>query len=35
VVVEGSDLLANGVPVEDADLDNPETPPATPEGRTP
>ena len=36
VVVEGSDLLANGVPVEDADLGNPETPPATrPEGPTP
>jgi multidrug efflux system membrane fusion protein len=30
VVVEGSDLLADGVTVEDADLDNPETPPAPP-----
>jgi multidrug efflux system membrane fusion protein len=35
VVVEGSDLLADGVPVEDQDLANPETPPAGPEGRTP
>jgi multidrug efflux system membrane fusion protein len=36
VVVEGSDLLANGVPVEDVDLGNPETPPApSPEVRTP
>jgi multidrug efflux system membrane fusion protein len=36
VVVEGSDLLANGVLVEDADLGNPETPPAiSPEGPTP
>jgi len=36
VVVEGSDLLANGVPVEDVDLGNPETPPAPfPEVRTP
>ncbi len=33
VVVEGSDLLADGIAVEDADLDNPETPPAAPEGR--
>jgi len=33
VVVEGSDLLADGVAVEDADLENPETPPAPPEGR--
>ena len=33
VVVEGSDLLADGVAVEDADLSNPETPPAPPEGR--
>ncbi|HLE71449.1 MAG TPA: efflux RND transporter periplasmic adaptor subunit [Vicinamibacteria bacterium] len=32
VVVEGSDLLADGVAVEDADLENPETPPAPPEG---
>jgi multidrug efflux system membrane fusion protein len=29
VVVEGSDLLANGVAVEDADRSNPETPPST------
>ncbi|MGH9323617.1 MAG: efflux RND transporter periplasmic adaptor subunit [Vicinamibacteria bacterium] len=36
VVVEGSDLLANGVPVQDADMENPETPPAPPtEGRVP
>jgi multidrug efflux system membrane fusion protein len=35
VVVEGSDLLEDGVAVEDADLGNPETPPTTPEGRTP
>jgi multidrug efflux system membrane fusion protein len=34
VVVEGSDLLANGVAVEDADRSNPETPPST-EGRSP
>jgi membrane fusion protein, multidrug efflux system len=27
VVVEGSDLLADGVPVQDADVENPETPP--------
>ena len=33
VVVEGSDLLADGIAVEDADLENPETPPAPPEGR--
>jgi multidrug efflux system membrane fusion protein len=36
VVVEGSDLLADGVPVEDQDLANPETPPpARPEETTP
>jgi multidrug efflux system membrane fusion protein len=36
VVVEGSDLLADGVSVEDQDLANPETPPtAGPEERTP
>jgi multidrug efflux system membrane fusion protein len=36
VVIEGSDLLADGVPVEDQDLANPETPPAAgPEERTP
>jgi multidrug efflux system membrane fusion protein len=35
VVVEGSDLLEDGVAVEDADLSNPETPPPPREGKTP
>jgi multidrug efflux system membrane fusion protein len=44
VVVEGSDLLADGVPVQDVDAENPETPPgpqtssppnATTQGRAP
>jgi multidrug efflux system membrane fusion protein len=35
VVVEGSDLLEDGVAVEDADLSNPETPPQPPEGKAP
>ncbi len=35
VVVEGSDLLADGVAVEDVDLSNPETPPPPREGKTP
>ncbi len=33
VVVQGSDLLADGVAVEDADMENPETPPPPPEER--
>jgi multidrug efflux system membrane fusion protein len=35
VVVEGSDLLDNGVAVEDADLSNPETPPKPQERKAP
>jgi multidrug efflux system membrane fusion protein len=35
VVVEGSDLLEDGVAVEDADLSNPEAPPQPPEGKAP
>jgi multidrug efflux system membrane fusion protein len=35
VVVEGSDLLDDGVAVEDADLSNPEAPPRPPEGKAP
>jgi multidrug efflux system membrane fusion protein len=33
VVVEGSDLLENGIAVEDADLSNPESPPQPQEGK--
>jgi hypothetical protein len=35
VVVEGSDLLENGIAVEDADLSNPESPPQPQEGKAP
>lgn len=40
VVVEGSDLLADGAPVQDVDVENPETPPGPettqpPRGKTP